>query len=220
MAHLYRTAVLVRRKQPYADWADGLREENEDSFPAELLNARVVYLGPSSDVEEALDDLLDEIWAPIFEEELAGWYTDESRWPQPLTRELFDAWFDCELAESVIDLVPDDPLTEAEMDAIDVEDASRHCSWCGVEVDEGRIVPFGLGGSADPDDGSERGERVLVVRVGEKRFATGVITAGDSEAAAAGVDVVFRACSRPCEKRLQKDVATALRALMAESQQR
>src|SRR5690242_230876 len=108
MPFLYRTPVIVSRKQPYIDWANGLRRtDDEPDFPPELAQKKDIYLGRYYATEEASEGLLDEIWPDIFEEELLGWSTDESEWPANRTREMFDAWFETELADSIVDLFPD-----------------------------------------------------------------------------------------------------------------
>ena len=40
--------------------------------------------------------MLDACWKEIFEEEWAMWDEGEVAWPNPLTRQLFDLWFDAE----------------------------------------------------------------------------------------------------------------------------
>lgn len=212
MPFLYRTAVIVSRKQPYIDWADSLREGADDGFPVELAGKRDVYLGPYSELEQTLDEALADTWAEIFEEELFGWSTDESQWPANRTREMFDAWFATELVDSIVDLVPEEPLTEDEMDVVDVQETMSRCAWCGAELSEGqgRIVPFGVSAR---ERFEEREGRVLALLVRRDRVVTGVVTPRESSPSAEGADVIFRACNRACEKRLEKEVPHALREL-------
>lgn len=215
MPFLFRTAVIVSRKQPYIDWANSLRDPNDDKdilFPPELEGRREIYLGPHSDLEQTLDQALSEIWEDIFEEELFGWSTDERQWPSTRSREMFDAWFETELADSIVDLAPDDPLTEDDVDLADLDEAMRTCAWCSTELDieTGRSVGFKL---PDRDRLREREGRTLLLLVGRQRVLTGVITPEDSEPARDGADLMFRACSRSCEKRLQRAVPGGLRNL-------
>jgi hypothetical protein len=55
--------------------------------------------------------------------------------------------------------------------------------------------------------------RVLSLSVGHKRIITGVVTPEDSTPAQEGADVIFCACSRRCEKQIEKLVPRALRDL-------
>jgi hypothetical protein len=190
------------------DWANGLNDGGPE-FSAELAKRRDVYLAPYSEIELPLDEALDEVWAGIFEEELLSWSTDETTWPQHRTRQMFDAWFDAELADALFDLVPDAPLTEDEMDLADVDDALNTCAWCGCElpVPEGRMVSFRL---TDRDAFAEREGRVYHFVVDRKRVRRGIVTEPDSTPAQEDADLIFRACSRACEKRIERAIPRAL----------
>jgi hypothetical protein len=37
---------------------------------------------PECDTNEDAEEVLNDLWEEIFEEELAGWYTDTSTWPK------------------------------------------------------------------------------------------------------------------------------------------
>jgi hypothetical protein len=213
MPFLYRTPVIVSRKQPYIDWANGLRRtDDEPDFPPELAQKKDIYLGRYYATEEASEGLLDEIWPDIFEEELFGWSTDESEWPANRTREMFDAWFETELADSIVDLFPDHLLTEDDVEISDAADAMSECAWCGAELfeEQGRTVGFAL---PNRDRFDHREGRVLSLLAGRDRVVTGVVTFADSEEVKQGWDVIFRACSRHCEKRLLNVVPAALQDL-------
>ena len=49
---------------------------------------------------------------------------------------------DVEVADTVVDLVPEEPLTQDEVEESDIEDVFNHCAWCGheVETESRRIV--------------------------------------------------------------------------------
>src|SRR5262249_38240860 len=107
MSFLYRHGLLISRKQPYIDWANGVAA---DGFPLshELSRGkRSLYLVPEVDGEPDLAALVDEYWSSIFDEELSGWVIEPEKWPEPRTRETFDDWFDVELNDSVFDLTPE-----------------------------------------------------------------------------------------------------------------
>ena len=231
MPFLYRTAIILSRRQPYVDWANSLtRNENEPRFPQALAEKKEIYLGPYSETEQTLAQALNDVWDAIFDSELDAWSTNEHQWPE-FTREMFDEWFATELAGSIVDLVPEEPLTEADMEDLDFEDALRHCAWCDTELglEQGRDVRFEI---EQPSLLRHRQGRVLALAIERDRAAIGVVARAavddaadvgeqdDDATAAAGTDdqetpleAVFRACSRPCEKRLLKAVPPALRAL-------
>ena len=156
MSFVYRAALTLTRKHPYVDWANKEAKNDEVTFPAG--DVRTVYLVSLPGPGLTATTLIDEFWPDVFEEELAAWTLDEAAWPSPRTRKLFDTWFDLEFTETVIDLVPDEPLSLEDADAADVAHVFSHCGWCDLELalSEGRTVPFavedrrGLGRSRGP----------------------------------------------------------------------
>jgi ribosomal protein L24E len=210
MSFLYRAAITITRNQPYLDWANGLDDGGPDLTPELASDRRSVYLVPEADGEPDLSALLDEFWQHIFEEELGAWIVDDARWPSPLTRELFGAWFAVEVTDTVFDLVPDEPLTQADVDALDLEDAVTHCAWCGVELEEGtgRLVGLPL---ADREQLAHREGLAISIGIDEEQVAVGILSSRDSAAAGRGDDLIFRACTSRCEKALRRVVPKALR---------
>jgi ribosomal protein L24E len=209
--YLFRTAVLIARKQPYIDWANNLDDDGAE-LPKELTDTRGIYLGRHSIHSQTLAQALDEIWEEIFAEELYAWSTDERQWPADRNREMFDAWFAAELCDSIVDLVPEDPLTEEDVEFEGLEVALNTCAFCGTELPlpAGRMVSFQL---SRRDRFEQREGRVLTITIGRDRFVTGVVTPKDSEPARENADVIFRACSRRCEKQISKLVPRRLREL-------
>jgi len=210
MTFLYRFAITITRKQPYLDWANSLGDDSPE-LTAELADdRRTIFLVPESSERPDLKSLLDEFWEQIFEEELAAWILDGEVWPKPLTREMFDAWFDSQITDSVFDLTPDEPLTQADVDAEDLEYAINYCAWCGIEIDAGagRYVGFKL---ADRARFAHREGLAFPLELERERLAVGIMTRAGSEASLRDEDVVFRACTSACEKGLRKAVPKALR---------
>ncbi len=113
-----RSAIIVRIKQPFADWANQLpdRAPNEPLYTASSFkNDGPVYLVPEfDDVDDLLDFIDDEKKLEIFEEMLQGWSLDENLWPQNRTAKMFDKWFDLEIREEVIDTL-DEPLEKEDL---------------------------------------------------------------------------------------------------------
>ena len=108
MPFLFRTPVVIRRKQPYPIWANAL-DDTGPQLTAEFAETRDIYLGRHSISTPTLQQALDQMWDEIFEEgsSTRGRPTN-SMLPKNRTRELFDAWFYAELCASRFDLVPDE----------------------------------------------------------------------------------------------------------------
>jgi len=212
MSYLYRVGLAISHKQPYVDWANSFKDGGPE-LPPELAARRTVYLvaEPDPNTKPDLRELLGEFWLQIFEEELAAWMLDEGTWPTaPLTREMFDAWFEVELLDTLFDLTPEEPLTDADVEALDLDDAAHCCAWCDIEIDEGagRLIGFKL---ADRSRFAHREGLVLPLVVDDERTVIGIMTRADSPDAANGDDLLFRACTSRCEKALRSVVPKALR---------
>lgn len=208
MSLLNRVALTITRKQPYADWANGTEGPVPSvTYPAD--NPRTIYLAPHDGLEPNLAKLLDEFWEDVFEAELSAWMEDETTWPQPRNRQMFDEWFDVELVDAVVDLVPEEPLSEAEVEEADIDHVLRHCAWCDIELEpeSGRVVGLPL-----PDRGSLSAREGLTLPIAASdRILVGIVTTGDSPAAVEGHDLVFSACSSRCEKIIRKEAARGLK---------
>ena len=209
MSFLYRTAITITRKQPYLDWANSFDDGGPKLTEQFNEDRRTIYLVPEVD-RPKLPEILDEFWQDIFEEELAAWMEHEDDWPKLLSRELFDTWFDVEMTDSVVDLVPDEPLTELDIEVADLEYAISHCAWCDSEIEPeaGRFAGFKM---PDRDRFAHREGLVLSLAIDDERVVNGIMTRADSAEARAGEDLVFRACTSRCEKAIRKAVPKALR---------
>src|SRR5262249_39635285 len=204
MSFLYRFAITVTRKQPYLDWASNL-DDNEGLSSTLTDDPRTIYLAPESTAEPDVEALMDEFWEQIFEEELAAWERDESHWPAPRTRELFDAWFGAEVTPSVFDLTPEEPLRHEEVEALDLDYVLHHCAACEIQLEEGagRLVEFAL---ADRSQLEFREGLVVSFAIDDERSVTGIMSMPDSEEARNGADLLFRACTSRCERVLRSVV--------------
>ena len=100
MQTINRTALLVRNKQPYFDWAASIDGEAADHL--ELLKGETsVYLVASApDGGVVVTD-----YAPqIFEEELQAWCRDSDAWPAERDYPTFMRWFDVQIQPLIFDL--------------------------------------------------------------------------------------------------------------------
>lgn len=113
MTSINRSLILVIPKQAFYDWSNGI-------FPTlpptkmERVRDHNSYLLAD---ELFLDDLKTELkpyWKNIFESELFGQCTDETKWP-PLTWKLFTEWFTIHKSSIITDL-SDDVLFQAHYD--------------------------------------------------------------------------------------------------------
>jgi hypothetical protein len=212
MSYLHRAALTITRKQPYVDWANRTGDGTDEQVVYPQDDRRTVYLVPNFDGDTTPGEVLAEFWEDIFEEELAAWVEDEESWPEVRTRAVFDAWFDADLTDAVIDLTPDEPLTSADLELTDVSYALLHCAWCDLELEpqEGRSVGFKV---PNREHFALREGLTLPLPINEERVVVGILTAADSPAAEAGDDYVFRACTSHCDKMLRKHVPRALQRL-------
>jgi len=109
-----RTGVVVRRAQPFIDWAaalDGVGQREIDDDPT-------LYLIPACDEAGEAWRLLEEGYAAIFEIELEDCEPRASMWPAERTFAMFRAWFDVSICGWIEDLC-DAPLGDA--DFLDLE---------------------------------------------------------------------------------------------------
>lgn len=210
MSYLYRSAVTINRKQPYIDWANSF-DDGGPKLTVEL-GSDSIYLVPAHVHEQNLEEVLAEWWEDIFEEELSAWMEREQDWPEVRTREMFDTWFDAAITDTVVDLAPEEPLTEADMEIEDLAVAMQTCAWCARELEEGegRFTGFKV---KDRERLAQREGRILTLPVRNGRIVTGIVTPAESEEGRRGDDLVFRICSRACEQPLKKLVPPALREL-------
>ena len=98
---LNRGVLIARPRQPYLDWAAGLDDSGLVPDPD---GEQTVYLMPSFEDDEEAWEIVEEIYAEVFERELDGWHTDEAAWPQNRDFAMFKEWFDIELHSVVEDL--------------------------------------------------------------------------------------------------------------------
>jgi hypothetical protein len=98
---LNRSALIVRPKQPYLDWAATL---DDSGLVPEVTGEQTVYLIPSVEGEDGIERIVKRVYAEIFERELDGWHTDATAWPQNRTLAMFKKWFHFELHSVVEDL--------------------------------------------------------------------------------------------------------------------
>ena len=96
-----RSAILVRPRQPYLDWAASLGDA--DLLP-DADDERTVYLVPIFEDDEQAEEVVSRCYESIFENELFGWHTEPDDWPQERSLDTFYEWFEVEMNSVVEDL--------------------------------------------------------------------------------------------------------------------
>jgi len=103
-----RMAIMVKPRKQFWDWVNS----TDPSFPIEKremdehFEQSNVYLGPEFGDDHEVERYLEQIYEDIFEDQLNGWWTDESGWPQNRTYQMFREWFEVTYSSMVIDLAP------------------------------------------------------------------------------------------------------------------
>ena len=102
-----RAAIILRYKQPAIDLINAADPvQDNPGITLDVVNEdRTVYLITE---EHADDPDVLEVWIrlnveALFEDELLGWYQDDTLWPENLDYELFQSWFDVECHTVIID---------------------------------------------------------------------------------------------------------------------
>ena len=111
MRELNRSAIVVTPKRPFLEWLHSVDPTSSHLTLHDLAQEPTIYLVSECESEEDFDDCLRELFPRIFEDQLEGWWTDQSVWPPDRTLDTFQAWFDCQLHLLVLDL-SEAPLME------------------------------------------------------------------------------------------------------------
>lgn len=104
-----RSAIVLKPKQPFLDWLRAADPTSREVTMLDLVREPTIYLIPECDTEKEVAEVLRELCEDIFEEQLAGWYTDTATWPRDRSYEVFCSWFDYQHHSMLVDLC-DEPL--------------------------------------------------------------------------------------------------------------
>ena len=102
MQQANRSAILVTCAEPFLDWVNSFGDATVSM--KELNNEPSFYLLPQWEWEDEFGSLLRQHYTDIFEQELYGWYTDESLWPRDRSVAMFERWFHVKRSSVVVDL--------------------------------------------------------------------------------------------------------------------
>jgi hypothetical protein len=112
---LNRSVLTLRAKQPFLDWLRSLPDPVSDEVTLETLSEdNTAYLTPDHEDNDERDEILEQAFGLIFEDQLAGWWTEEEAWPEDRSLATFLAWFDVAWHSLVEDLV-DGPLIDDDL---------------------------------------------------------------------------------------------------------
>lgn len=101
--NLTRTALLVRPRQPFVDWANSL---GSIRLTIDQVQEGEIYLLPDYETVEEMEKWLRKNFDEIFCEQLFNWHMDESAWVKNRTFQLFGQWFQYSLHTMIWDTVP------------------------------------------------------------------------------------------------------------------
>jgi hypothetical protein len=108
MREINRSLIILKPKQPFLDW--GMALDDDEKFTLEeLAEDSIAYLIPELWDDSDQQKLLESYYDVLFQEQLAGWWTDETAWPQKRNLKMFLDWFDVEFHTLVFDLC-DEPI--------------------------------------------------------------------------------------------------------------
>jgi len=98
---LNRSAIIVRPRQPFLDWALQL---DDSGLVPNSDGEQTVYLIPEYDDDIDAMHVLSDTYDIIFQTELLSWHTRESDWPKNRSFAMFRDWFAFEFHSIVDDL--------------------------------------------------------------------------------------------------------------------
>ena len=98
-----RGVAIIRPKQPFVDWINGLPDAEMKVTLDDLRNdCLAVLISPFVSEEDAMEEIA-ELYAEIFTAELTDWCPEQTWWPQRRDLEAFRQWFDIEVHALVTD---------------------------------------------------------------------------------------------------------------------
>ncbi len=99
-----RSALLVKRKNPYIDWANALDEDGPRLSLDEPMKDSTVYLVDEIGYHGDAQEVIRKYYSTIFEQELVAWHLVEKDWPQKRDLKTFQDWFEVEAHSMVLDI--------------------------------------------------------------------------------------------------------------------
>ena len=107
-----KAAITVIPKEPFIKWVQSTHPKAEETSAESIGAYSQVYLVDASEDGDDPEKLIKRNFKVIFEEELAGWYTDEETWPKKMDLRVFKQWFHVKVHEIVVDIGKKLPIAE------------------------------------------------------------------------------------------------------------
>ena len=104
MRRVKRTALRIKPKQRYIEWANALDEDGVKIGVDFMPEGRIYLVEDSTDFELDIEAMVKPHFETIFEEELNNWHRVESDWPSKRDLAMFGEWFEVEMHSMVLDL--------------------------------------------------------------------------------------------------------------------
>lgn len=113
MTILNRAVAVIKPKQPFVDWANGLPDAEFkvtlEDFRADCLTILI----PLYNAEKDGKALVEAAFAEIFEQALFDWDENQECWPETRDLKKFRRWFDIELHSTIMDpYYEEEPIEE------------------------------------------------------------------------------------------------------------
>ena len=105
MQEIPRSLVIVRPKQPFLDWLNGLPDAENPIIASEIKRDPSAFLAPDFETAQEARVFIKANYEAMFEIELHSWHTDYEAWPHDLDYETFCEWFEVEMVSAVYDFV-------------------------------------------------------------------------------------------------------------------
>ena len=96
-----RSAIILRPAQPFLDWAASV---DDSGIIPDVEGEQAVYLVPEWEDDKGRERVLKRVFAELFERELFGWHSDESKWPKVRGLREFRKWFRIEMHSLIEDV--------------------------------------------------------------------------------------------------------------------
>jgi len=102
---LNRSIIIIKVKEPFLNWLRSLPEPENKITIDEINFDNSVYLLPEYEMDDEREEILEDYYDIIFEDQLADWWTDSAIWPKTRNLSTFKKWFTIEFHSLVLDLV-------------------------------------------------------------------------------------------------------------------
>jgi len=91
MKTINRTAITIRPRKPYIDWANSF--EDGQPYDPENVHATTLLIPDKYD-EFNYEVYLKKVYKIVFQEELESWTADPKLWPKIKSYKMFTEWFE------------------------------------------------------------------------------------------------------------------------------